>query len=204
MGKYPMTAATTFLEELIGIEFLEEPQAVATAKRAFSMVKKLKLPEDRLKEGWLIIFDALVEYDLHNSNELPSLPFSKAEKQSAEKLQKYFRQIRAEAKNYPKNYYGFTKYKQINELPLGDLINSLEFIIKGKIAPQNRTDGQQKKLAAKFALGILNLLHIKTTTTRGSQFCKLSAEIYGDPDNDFHHICRSLIEGRNQRKTGQT
>ena len=197
-----MTEATTFLEEVIGIEFLEVPQAVATAKRALLMVKKLKLPEDRLKEGWSIIFDALVEYDLLNANELPSLPFSKAEKQSAEKLKKYFRQIRSEAKNYPKNYYGFLKYKRINELPLEDTIKSLDLIIKGKVAPQNRTDGQQKKLAAKFALRVLNSLQIKIATTRGSHFCKLSAEIYGDPDHDFHHICRSLIEEHNQRKTG--
>jgi len=197
-----MSKATKFLEQHVGVEFLDLPHVVETAERALSISKRLGLFNENNEETWSIVFDALVEFNLNIANETPALPFSKAEKNSALKLEKCLKEIRIESKKFPKNYYGIICFKRISDLPLDELIKSLEPIIIGKPAPQNRTDGKIKKLAAKFALQVLHTLKEKVATTSGSTFCKLTAEIYGEPSLDLQHVCRDALKAANQRRTG--
>lgn len=197
-----MSTAAEFLKKHIGEEFLENPNAVSTAERALSVSKRLGLSKQINDETWCTVFDALVEFDLNIANETPILPISKAEKISALKLEKCLKEMKIESRKFPKNYYGFI-FKRINDLPFDELITALGLIINGKPAPQNRTDGENKKLAAKFAFRVLKLLEIKATTTRNSILCRLSAEIYGDPSLDFHHICRDVLKAIASAKLGE-
>jgi hypothetical protein len=199
-----MSKATKFLEQHVGVEFLDLPHVVETAERALSISKRLGLSKQITVETWSTVFDALVEFDLNIANETPILPFSKAEKISAIKLEKCLKEMKIESRKFPKNYYGIIAFKRINDLPFDELITALGPIINGNPAPQNRTDGENKKLAAKFAFRVLTLLEIKATTTRNSTLCRLSAEIYGEPSLDFHHVCRDVLKVDSKRKTGRS
>lgn len=198
-----MSSAKRLLEEYIDKEASDMPGAVLSAEKALLAAKKLDLPTKRLKDVWAHIYEAIIEYEIEIGNGSTSLPFSKAEKSSAMKLQKFLKQIRVEANKFPTNYFGYLVYKRIAELPIDELVISLDTIVLGASAPQNRTDGEQKEIAARYAYRVLNSLQLKTSSTRGSPFIVVAASIYGDPDADFQHICRRILANKKKPKTGK-
>lgn len=53
-----------------------------------------------------------------------------------------------------------------------------------------------KRLAAAYALNLLRKYDKHVATTKGSNFCRLAALLYGDPKADLQHQCRAVLPER--------
>ncbi len=62
-----------------------------------------------------------------------------------------------------------------------------------------KPNADEKRLAVRAGLYLIEKHGIKPTTTKTGKLCKLAAVLYGDPRADLQHQCRELL---NQRKTG--
>lgn len=90
---------------------------------------------------------------------------------------------------------------RVYEFPLDDneltkLRNSYDQAARLKsVAQRYRSIDYGKRQAAKEAVRLLKKCEVPLTTTKSGLFCRLAAILYGKPDANLFHVCRTVKAG---------
>lgn len=185
--------------EYIDENYIYDKNIQDTAEIAIEIALLLQIKEKKFGDIWNDVHDIILEYSMDQGFERVILPYSKSEIKSAVRVQNWLKLLRSELKGKPQNFIGHGIYEHIEGKLFEDsdkIIKSLDQIILGVRHPPNRTDGERKQCAAKFAYNLLRRVNLRAVSTKGSKFCKVAATLYGTPQEDFHHVCREFLKSQ--------
>jgi hypothetical protein len=200
-----MKTAEDLISEYAGEEFIDNEHIMGIVRKAVKIAKMIPLPDSKFTEVWGEIYEAILVYSMDKADNSIDLPLSKAEKASIAKVRSCLYLLRGELAAPPGENGNVHMYYMSMRSTLfkHDPIEYLDKLILTETHPKHRTDGEQKRRAAESAFGVLSGLGQRTSTTRKSLFCKLSAAIYGTPNEDFHHVCRDYKRSRKPKAQNQ-
>jgi hypothetical protein len=189
-----VTKVEDLIREFIGDgeDFLHSEVVLELARRALDLTNIVDPPAEKYDYCWSFIYGQVCYFDQYKAQYQDTEPHSQKTKDAAHRILSGLRRAQIATKDLPLTEEAFHVEQELLSSKISEVLEWCRRVLEEPVRPSHRTDGELKRVAAKYAFLILHGFGKSTATTKKSLFCKLAAAFYGDSKADLHHQCREV------------